>query len=141
MNNSNWLTGLVKVVDRATRQISATLLRYNADKLESSFAEVQRFAKKKEDEKFQQIVYVKYKVEEIIYPLHVANGGKVPVANDVFSSNEQEIYPTNSFEEDYLEFDFSNGSELLQKFETDKFGFDIELCQGSRLRELQNQGS
>ena len=33
-------------------------------------------------------------------------GGKVPVVNDVLSSNEQEIYPTNSFEEDYLEFEF-----------------------------------
>ena len=33
-------------------------------------------------------------------------GGKEPVVNNVLSSNEQEIYPTNSFEEDYLEFEF-----------------------------------
>ena len=62
---------VVDVVDRANRKICVTLLRYNVDKPESSFAQVGLFAKKKEDEKFQQVVYVIYKLEEIIYLLDV----------------------------------------------------------------------
>ena len=50
----------VDVVDRAERSICVTLLRYTFDKPESSYARVQLFARKKEDEKFQQDVYVKY---------------------------------------------------------------------------------
>ena len=34
---------------------------------------VQLFARKKEDEKFQQVVYVNYKLEEFIYLLDVMN--------------------------------------------------------------------
>ena len=56
---------LVDVVDRTNRKIFVTLLRYNVDKLESSYAQVRLFARKKEDEKIQQVVYVKYKLEEI----------------------------------------------------------------------------
>ena len=47
---------VVDVVDRANRKISVTLLRYNVEKPESSYAQVQLFAGKKEDEKFQQVV-------------------------------------------------------------------------------------
>ena len=39
------------VVDRANRMICITLLQYNVDKSESSYAQVRLFAKKKEDEK------------------------------------------------------------------------------------------
>ena len=49
---------VVDVVDRANRKICVTLLRYNVDKPQSSSAQVQLFASKKEDEKFQQVVYV-----------------------------------------------------------------------------------
>ena len=31
--------------------------------------------------------------------------GKVPVVDDVLSSDEQEIYPTNSLEENCIEFE------------------------------------
>ena len=41
--------------------------------LEISFAQVQLFARKEEDEKFQQNVYVNYKLEVIIYLLDVMN--------------------------------------------------------------------
>ena len=51
---------VVDVVDRSNRKICVTLLRYNVDKPENSFAQVWLFAKKKEDEKFQQVVFVKY---------------------------------------------------------------------------------
>ena len=63
----------VDVVDRANRKICVTLLRYNVDKPESSYAQVRLFARKKEDEKFQQVVYVNYKLEEFIYLLDVMN--------------------------------------------------------------------
>ena len=60
---------IVDVVDGANRKICVTLLRYNVDKPESSYAQVQLIARKKEDEKFQQVVYVSYKLEEFIYLL------------------------------------------------------------------------
>ena len=64
---------VVDVVDRTNRKICVTLLRYNVDKPESSYAQVRLFARKKEDEKFQQVVYVNYKLEEYIYLLDVMN--------------------------------------------------------------------
>ena len=64
---------VVDVVDRANRKICVTLLRYNVDKPESSYAQVRILARKKEDEKFQQVVYVNYKLEEFIYLLDVMN--------------------------------------------------------------------
>ena len=48
-----------------------TLLRYNVDKTESSYAQVRLFARKKEDEKFQQVVCVKYKLEDLFFLLDV----------------------------------------------------------------------
>ena len=51
----------VDVVDQANRKICVILLRYNEDKPESSAVQVLFFAKKKEDEKFEQIVQVSYK--------------------------------------------------------------------------------
>ena len=62
---------VVDVVDRANRKICVTLLRYNVEKLESFYAQVQLFGRKKEDEKIQQIVYVNYKLEELIHLLDV----------------------------------------------------------------------
>ena len=64
---------VVDVVDRTNRKICVTLLRYNVDNPESSYAQVRLFARKKEDEKFQQVVYVNYKLEELIYLLDVMN--------------------------------------------------------------------
>ena len=62
---------VVDVVDRANRKLCVTLLRYNVDKPESSYAQVQLFERKKEDEKFQQVVLKNYKHEEFIYLLDV----------------------------------------------------------------------
>ena len=44
---------VVDVVDWTNRKICVTLLRYNVDNPESSYAQVRLFARKKEDEKFQ----------------------------------------------------------------------------------------
>ena len=54
---------VVDVVDRANRKICVNLLRYNVDKPESSYAQVRLFARKREDEKFQQVVYVNHKLK------------------------------------------------------------------------------
>ena len=64
---------VVDVVDRTNRKICVTLLRYTVDKPESSYAQVRLFTRKKEDEKFQHVVYVNYKLEEFIYLLDVMN--------------------------------------------------------------------
>ena len=64
---------VVNVVDPVERKICETLLRYNVDKIESSYAQVQLFAREKEDEKFQQVVYVNFKLEEFIYSFDVMN--------------------------------------------------------------------
>ena len=64
---------LADVVDGANRKICVTLLRYNVDKPERSLAQVRLFARKKEDDKFQKVVYVNYKLEEFIYLLDVKN--------------------------------------------------------------------
>ena len=57
---------VVDVVDQANRKICVTLLRYNVDKPESSY-QVRINARKKENERIQQIVYVKYKLEDFIF--------------------------------------------------------------------------
>ena len=58
---------VVDVVDRANRKICVTLLRYNVDKPVSSYAQVRLFARKNEDKKFQQAVYVNHKLEGFIF--------------------------------------------------------------------------
>ena len=64
---------VIDVVDRPNRRICVTLLRYKVDNPESSYAQVRLFGRKKEEEKFQQIVYVNYKLDEFVYLLDVMN--------------------------------------------------------------------
>ena len=64
---------VIDVVDRSKRRICVTLLRYKADNLDTSYAEVRLFGRKTEEEKFQQIVYVNYRLDEFIYLLDVMN--------------------------------------------------------------------
>ena len=63
---------VIDVVDRPNGRICVTLLRYKADNPETSYAQVRLFGWKKE-EKFQQIVYVNYKLDEFVYLLDVMN--------------------------------------------------------------------
>ena len=70
---------VVDVVDRANRKDCGTLLTYNVYKLETFYAQVRLFARKKEDEKFQKVVYVKYKIEEFVYLLGVMNSVYIKV--------------------------------------------------------------
>ena len=55
---------VVHVVDWANRLICVTLVRYNVDWSESSHAQVRLFARKNEEETFQQFFYMIYKLEE-----------------------------------------------------------------------------
>ena len=64
---------VIYVVDRPNRTICVTLLRYKVDNLETSYAQVRLFGRKKEEEKFQQIVYVNYRLDEFIHLLDVMN--------------------------------------------------------------------
>ena len=64
---------VIDVVDLPNRRICATLLRYKVDNPQTSYAQVRLFGRKKEEEKFQQIVYVNYKLDEFVYLLDVTN--------------------------------------------------------------------
>ena len=64
---------VIDVVDQAKRRIRVTLLRYNVEKPTSSYFQIRIFLKKKKEEKFPQIVYVKFKLEEFIRLLEVMN--------------------------------------------------------------------
>ena len=62
---------VIDVVDRPNRKICVTLQRYKADNPDTSYAQVRLYGRKKEEEKFQQIVYVNYRLDEFIYLLDV----------------------------------------------------------------------
>ena len=64
---------VIDVVDRPNRKICVTLLRYKVDNPETSYAQVLLFGRKKEEEKWQQIVYVNCKLYEFVYLLDVMN--------------------------------------------------------------------
>ena len=64
---------VIDVVVRPNRRICVTLLRYKVDNPETSYARDRLFGRKKEEEKFQQIVYVNYKLDEFVYLLDVMN--------------------------------------------------------------------
>ena len=57
---------VVEVVDRPYRKICLTLLRYNVEKPDTSYAQVRLFGRRKEEEKFDQIVYVNYELDEFL---------------------------------------------------------------------------
>ena len=64
---------VIDVVDRPNRRICLTLLRYKVYNPETSYAQVRQFGRKKEEEKFQEIVYVNYKLDEFVYLPDVMN--------------------------------------------------------------------
>ena len=64
---------VIDVVDCPNRGISVTLLRNKVDNPETSYAEVRLFGRKKEEQSFQQIVYVNYKLDDFVYLLDVMN--------------------------------------------------------------------
>ena len=77
----------VEAVEEGNRKMCVNLPRYNVENPKNSSAQVRLFARKKEEEKFQQVVYVNYTFEEFIYILDVRNSvrekcvSKKPVRN------------------------------------------------------------
>ena len=57
----------IEVVDRSHRKICVTMLRYNVEKPETSYVQVRLFGGREDKEKFNQIVYEKNKIDELIY--------------------------------------------------------------------------
>ena len=53
---------VIDIVDRPKRSICVTLLRYKADNPDTSYAQFRLFGRKTEEEKFEQIVYVNYRL-------------------------------------------------------------------------------
>ena len=64
---------VIDVLDRPNRRICVTLLRHKVDSPETSYAHIRLFGRKKEEEKFQQIVYVNYRLDKFVYLLDVMN--------------------------------------------------------------------
>ena len=64
---------VVDVSDRPYFMNCVTLLRFKMNKPQSSYAQIGIFAREKEDEKFQQVVHVISKLEDIIDLLDVIN--------------------------------------------------------------------
>ena len=57
---------MIDVVDCPNRRICVTLLRYKVDNPETSCAQVRLFGRKTEEEKFQQIVFGNYRLDELV---------------------------------------------------------------------------
>ena len=62
---------VIDVLGRPNGRTCVTLLRFKMDNPETPYAQVRLFGRKKEEEKFQQIVYVSYKLDEFVYFLDV----------------------------------------------------------------------
>ena len=64
---------VVEIVDWPHRKTSVTMLRYNVEKPETSYVEVRLFGRRKDEDIFNQIVHVTYKLDEFIYLIDVMN--------------------------------------------------------------------
>ena len=64
---------VVEVVDRPHRKICVTMMRYNVEKPETSYVQMRLFGRTKDEEKFNQIFYVNYELDEFINLLDVMN--------------------------------------------------------------------
>ena len=63
----------ITIVDRSKRKIIATMKKYYVEKPESAYVQIRLFTRKTETEKFQQIVFVNYKLDEFLFLLDVIN--------------------------------------------------------------------
>ena len=64
---------VTEIVEGAKRKVCVIFLRYKKDNPETSYAQIRLFTHRTEEENFQQLVYVNYKIDEIIYLLDVMN--------------------------------------------------------------------
>ena len=56
--------------------------------------------------------------------------GKVPVADDVLSSHEQEIYPTTSLDENCIEFEFQTDRNYYVDLRQTYLALKLKLVKG-----------
>ena len=64
---------VIEIAEGTKRKVCVTLLRYKEDNPETSYAQIRLFTRRTEEENFQQLVYVNYKIDEFIYLLDVMN--------------------------------------------------------------------
>ena len=64
---------VLEVVYRSHRKICVTLLRYLVEKPETSYVQMRLSERRKDGQKFNRIVYVKYKLDDFNYLLDVMN--------------------------------------------------------------------
>ena len=57
-------------------------------------------------------------------------GGKVPVVNDVLSSNEHEIFPTTSLDVKGLEFEFQTDRKVHEDLRQTYLSLKVKLVKG-----------
>ena len=57
-------------------------------------------------------------------------GGKVPVVDDVLSSNEREIYPTTSLDENCIEFEFQTDRNYYVDLRQSYLALKLKLVKG-----------
>ena len=57
-------------------------------------------------------------------------GGKVPIVDDVLSSNEQEIYPTTSLDENCIEFEFQTDRNYYADLRQSLLSWKLKLVKG-----------
>ena len=57
-------------------------------------------------------------------------GGKVPVVDVVLSSHEQETYPTTSFDENCIEFEFQTNRNYYVDLRKTYLVFKLKLAKG-----------
>ena len=64
---------VIEIAEGAKRRVCVTLLRYKENNPETSYAQIRLFIRRTEEKKFQQLVYVNYKIDDFIYLLDVMN--------------------------------------------------------------------
>ena len=103
---------VIGVVDRPNRRICVALLRYKMDNPETSYGQIRLFGRKKEEEKFQQIVCFNYKLDEFVYLLDVMHSvyGKV-IANQLICNVLYQVIATISSNHIYF---FSSSQDELE---------------------------
>ena len=64
---------VIEIAEGAKLKVCVTLLRYKEDNPETSYAQIRLVTGRTEEKNFQQLVYVKYKIDEFKYLLDVMN--------------------------------------------------------------------
>ena len=66
-------------------------------------------------------------------------GGKVPIVDDALSSNEQEIYPTTSPDENCIEFEFQTDRNSYVDFRQSFLALKLKFVTGRGYDTYENK--